>query len=212
MRSKDPVSVAVNVIKREDKLETLKGFIRQTLATHSANGETQVWTVVARSTASPVAQALVSLGTDLMAAGIKVRAIFTNPELPHASAGWLQTGNTVAFTRDMRWAKPLAMNEAHEQLVLGPVTSWIGDCMRRDPLKRDAFERYAANCPLTADFARTSFENIWRISTPLSITVPQRVTAVQTPSIDKNADITPPAEVVGATSIPAGEPSAFTRH
>ena len=212
MRSKDPVSVAVNVIKREDKLETLKTFIGQTLASRTADNETLVWTLLARSTASPVAQALVCLGPDLAAAGIQIRAIFTNPELPHASGGWLQTGPTVAFKRDIRWAKPIAMNEAHEQLVLGPVTSWVGDCMRRDPQKRDAFEKYAAGCKSTAAFACSSFESIWRISTPLTICAPQRVTAVHTPSIDKNADITPPAEVVGASSVTAGEPSAFTRH
>jgi hypothetical protein len=28
--------------------------------------------------------------------------------------------------------------EAHEQLVLGPETCWIGDCMQRDPAKCDA--------------------------------------------------------------------------
>ena len=67
-------------------------------------------------------------------------------------------GFTTRFLTDAR------MLEAHEQLVLGPATVWIGDCMRRDPSKRDAFETYCdLNVP-TARSARRSFERMWSMA------------------------------------------------
>ena len=58
---------------------------------------------------------------------------------------------------------PVETELTHEQLVLGPAASWVGDCMRRDPMKRDAYECYAADCSKTAGWARTSFDRFWNI-------------------------------------------------
>jgi len=57
--------------------------------------------------------------------------------------------------------------EAHEQLVLGPETCWIGDCMRRDPAKCDAYESYVEGCGEAAGCAAVSFERLWLASQPL---------------------------------------------
>jgi hypothetical protein len=56
---------------------------------------------------------------------------------------------------------------AHEQLVLAPDRAWIGDSMRREPSKRDAYESFAAGCAETATNAARSFEKIWRASAPV---------------------------------------------
>ena len=51
--------------------------------------------------------------------------------------------------------------DAHEQLVLDAATAWVGDCMRRDPSRRDTYEFYS-NCPVTARHAVCSFAQMWR--------------------------------------------------
>ncbi len=56
---------------------------------------------------------------------------------------------------------------AHEQLVLAPDRAWIGDCMRREPTKRDTYERFAANAPDVAALATRSFERLWRAAVPM---------------------------------------------
>jgi hypothetical protein len=76
-------------------------------------------------------------------------------------------GRGVAFTHEIRWARHPRLVEAHEQLVLGPETCWIGDCMRRDPAKCDAYESYVEGCGEAAGCAAVSFERLWGASEPL---------------------------------------------
>lgn len=68
---------------------------------------------------------------------------------------------------DVRWARRPRLVEAHEQLVLGPTVCWIGDCMRRDPAKCDAFETYVEGCGEAAGCAAVSFERLWIVSEPV---------------------------------------------
>jgi hypothetical protein len=56
--------------------------------------------------------------------------------------------------------------EAHEQLILSPTAIWTGDCMRRDPVKRDAYEAYAPDSAETARIAQQCFERVWTASEP----------------------------------------------
>ena len=61
---------------------------------------------------------------------------------------------------EIRWAKNPRMLDAHEQLVIGPNSTWMGDCMRRDPTKRDAFQSFNVDCPEAAGrrlFGRKEF-------------------------------------------------------
>ena len=51
---------------------------------------------------------------------------------------------------------------AHEQLVLAPDYAWIGDSMRREPSRRDTFERFAPASAEVAMQATRSFERLWR--------------------------------------------------
>ena len=83
----------------------------------------------------------------------------------------------------MRWARHPRLIEAHEQLVLGAQTCWIGDCMRRDPAKCDAFESYVEGCGEAAGCALVSFERLWGACEPLLVrglrTPAAQVTEVQ---------------------------------
>lgn len=163
MHPTSPVSAIA--VKKEEKEEKLKEFIAAHLAATAGEradaGRTAL--LVARSYESPVLLALAAFQSELAARGIAVCAVLatgggdvageTGPQM----AGW-----SIKRLSDLR------LREAHEQLVLGPETAWIGDCMRREPAKRDAFESYAAACPLTASNALRSFRHLWQAAIPLS--------------------------------------------
>jgi hypothetical protein len=121
--------------------------------------------VVARSVDSPVVKALLSLGQEINAAGLSIRLILAQLEHEHLPETWDR--DLAGLACEVRWARRPRLIEAHEQLVVGPETCWIGDCMRRDPAKCDAFENYIEDCGEAAGCATVSFERLWGISEPL---------------------------------------------
>jgi len=172
MQMKTPPPVP-SVIKREDKLDTLKTFVSAhgllAEAVASATPGQGEILLLARSAESPVARALLAVGAEIAARGIVVRAIFGQPEGEKSAAGWSVAGPEVAFRRELRWARNPRLADAHEQLVLGPTTAWVGDCLRRDPSRRDAYEHFAASDAATTRTLAVSFERLWAISTPLVV-------------------------------------------
>jgi hypothetical protein len=188
MQMKSPPPVP-SVVKREDKMETLRTFVKASLlmprAAQSAAGHDI--TLVARSAESPVARVLASLGSEIAGRGLSVRAIFGYLESEKSPAGWSVAGPEIPFSRDLRWAKNQRLFDAHEQLVLGPVTAWVGDCMRRDPARRDAYEQFAAEDARTAQNLITSFSRLWAVSVPLMIRTPKDVKIVAADAIDHAA-------------------------
>jgi hypothetical protein len=144
---------------------------------HVAGG---CYLLVARSPDSPVAQALRSHAGRLAATGIRIRAIFSEVEPGGAAA----LAAPFALPSECRLACDPRLLAAHEQLVLAPDCAWIGDCMRREPSKRDAYERFAANCLETAVLASRSFERLWRAAVPLDSMPPLPIAlASQLPGI-----------------------------
>jgi hypothetical protein len=59
--------------------------------------------------------------------------------------------------------------EAHEQLVLSDKKAWIGDCMRRDPSRRDAYESCCDGSDSRASWAARSFEHMWAAAAPANL-------------------------------------------
>ena len=84
----------------------------------------------------------------------------------------------ITFSHEVRWAKHPRLIEAHEQLVLGPETCWIGDCMRRDPAKCDAYESYVEGCGEAAGCAAVSFERLWLACQPMVSHTARRAGAI----------------------------------
>ena len=169
-----------SVVKREDKMESLRTFMNafwlaSRAADTAASAGVQI-TVVARSAESPVARALVAMSSEIANRGIAVRAIFGQLEPEKTALGWSAAGPEIAFSRDLRWAKNPRLADAHEQLVLGAETCWIGDCLRRDPSRRDAYEQFIASDTRTSQTLQTSFERLWIASVPLLIRTPQGTT------------------------------------
>ena len=158
------------LVKREEKESKLRAFILQHLEErrmHGALGDAETsCLLIARSAESPVAKTVLSMGASSDLKGFTVRAIFAN----------LGTGETARIAEaclvsdwalQIRWARDLRLLEAHEQLVIGSATSWTGDCMRREPMSRDACEIYAPGCLVTAQRAALFFERIWQASEPI---------------------------------------------
>lgn len=151
-----------------EKVAILSEYIANELDSRPARGMNATdpcYLLIARSPDSPVAQALRAHAANLAAAGIRVRAIFSEIEGGRAAAATLAA--PFAVPSECRLARDPRLLAAHEQLVLAGDCAWIGDCMRREPSKRDTYERFALNCTETAGNATRSFERLWRIATPV---------------------------------------------
>lgn len=155
----------IDIVRHEDKETKLKSFIRtvveQSTASTDANPSERLVLLIARSVESPVAKAVAALVRD---GSITVPVKLILAVLPRENVeGGFDTLATLAGESGGRTVRDARLFDAHEQLVLGPSASWVGDCMRRDPMKRDAYECYAADCSITAGWARTSFNRMWSV-------------------------------------------------
>jgi hypothetical protein len=148
-----------------EKVAKISEFIVGDLDTRTLHGlqAPGCYLLLARSPSSPVAQALRTNATKLAAANVSVRAIFCECEPVAAGAETLPFG----LAGEVRIARDPRLLAAHEQLVLAADRAWIGDCMRREPTKRDTYERFAANALDVATLAARSFERLWRAAVPL---------------------------------------------
>lgn len=169
---------------REEKEASLISFMSEVIerARESA-GETQLqWSVLARNLESPCARAIAKIAADQTSSLLAIRAIVLDAETPALShAGPSLPDIDIA---ELRILKDARFTAAHEQLVLGETRVWIGDCMRRDPVKRDAFQLFHGDEPFAARHARTSFERLWIKAGPaktvLNTLVPGLVAARET--------------------------------
>jgi hypothetical protein len=158
----------MDAAKREQKEFRLRQFIEAFIDADaeqpgSDNGK-RACLLIARSPDSPVARVIADL-VRRQRLKLPVRAIFAAFDSPGTS-GAATCAEAVRIARDPR------LLDAHEQLVLGPRTSWVGDCMRRDPLKLDAYEAFAADGRGKARRAAASFERLWQVSVPVNIDHP----------------------------------------
>ena len=163
-----------------EKVSKLTAFIGEDLdarATHGMHVAGGCYLLIARSPESPVAQALRSHAARLAAMGIRVRAIFS--EVDSSKPADLLAPFSVPS--ECRLARDPRLLAAHEQLTLTATCTWVGDSMRRDPGKRDALERFAANCAQTGAHAVRSFESLWRATLPVYVMPPITAALAQMP-------------------------------
>jgi hypothetical protein len=174
---------------RTDKEARLKNFIAEGLA-HRVEGQDspEPLTVVARNVDSPVARALLAaLSEDGRAYGVRIVLADTNVDEPAQSTVFDILSAEFRVLADSRFGS------AHEQLVLSRSHVWIGDCLRRDPTKRDAFELYHTEDASAGLYAAASFERLWTIAKP-----------VRTLKSAKSEDVTPEIFAAGQTEEAAG--------
>ena len=166
MRLRPPPRLSVT--RRGEKEQRLGEFVGEYFAEaqHTSRPPGNEILLIARSVESPVVKALAALAGDIAAAGCSVRMIVAQADRQSLPHGWALS-DAVEVDCEVRWARKPRLIEAHEQLVLGPETCWIGDSMRREPAKCDAYESYVDACPATAQSAAVSFERLWATSEPL---------------------------------------------
>lgn len=150
-----------NSLIRDEKEARLKAFVSRHLEARREQGEAAgdvTYRLLALSAESPAARALDALAPELATAGIKLEIVFVR----HAKA---DDAPSLKFA-DCRFATDIRLLDAHEQLVLDAETAWVGDCMRRDPMKRDTYELFCDRCTMTAGNAARSFAHIWNAAGP----------------------------------------------
>jgi hypothetical protein len=161
------VTPLIDIVRLEDKETKLKSFIRTVLSEGSVSRTTageDIVLVIARSVDSPVVKAVAALVKDGTIIGPVRTILAIVPPTGLAGCDMLSPLVQASCSRGIRDQR---LFDAHEQLVLSPAASWVGDCMRRDPMKRDAYECYAADCSKTTGWARLSFERLWAQCDPI---------------------------------------------
>lgn len=156
----------IELVRRSDKEERLVQFIGSYVRA-VRDGEVddprqQQLTCVAKSLHSPVMRALERVADEIAAAKLDLHAIITEPRAAEAPSGTLD-----ALLHSVRIATDPRLLDAHEQLTLGGTHTWIGDSMRRDADKRDAFERFETACAETNKRGRACFDRFWGICEPV---------------------------------------------
>ncbi|MDX2287655.1 MAG: hypothetical protein NW217_02385 [Hyphomicrobiaceae bacterium] len=160
MRLTTPAGLVV--VKKEEKEGKLSQFIDKHLDARRAadTREPACFLLVARSAESPVVRALAARSAALEAHGIVVRAVLTLIDQTEFGEPSLPPGRLIAEGM-LRLVADARLYEAHEQLVMDGQTCWIGDCMRREPAKRDSYERFAEGCAETAKLTARAFDRLW---------------------------------------------------
>lgn len=161
MRTASPSRLMM--MARMDKEARLKTFLTEGLTRRAEDVScAEALTILVRNPDSPVARALAATLADARQnLSIKILIGDTNSEEP-ASAALLDLDHAeYRVLADPRFAA------AHEQLVIGTSHVWIGDCLRRDPNKRDAFELYHTADRIIHRFATASFEKLWAFGRPV---------------------------------------------
>ncbi len=201
MQPKSPMNAVA--VKKEEKEAKLRAFVAGYLASDAVIGiaaSERTLLLVARSCDSPVVATLRGMQSELTQHGFTVCLILA-AELDDRRLAPL----SAALGWDVRCLNDIRYLDAHEQLVLGPMTAWIGDCMRRDPSKRDAFENFASGCAATSSHALKSFRRMWQAAVPVA-SAPRSMPAA-TPAPAECAA----AALVDQAAEQVDAPSALTR-
>ncbi|RUP07884.1 hypothetical protein [Hyphomicrobium sp.] len=168
------------MVARTDKEARLKDFIGDGLLPRDEGlADRKCLTLFVRNPDSPVARALCAAWSEGRVDNTRIRILICDTNSEEAASGALFDIAHAEF----RVLADQNFGSAHEQLVVGEKSVWIGDCLRRDPTKRDAFELFHPNETTTAVFATASFEKLWVRGRPLkpfkSESVAPEIIAVQ---------------------------------
>jgi hypothetical protein len=167
-----------------------------------ADLEHRTVTLIARSPASPCAQALAMNLGRFQPLSVEVNIIFAQIAPADALTFMLEALSTAcrhAPELIIRWAKNRALLDAHERLTLGRSLCWTGDSMRRAEDTRSAIDRVDDGTPAILGEANASFSALWRASKPLPKTLFSR-----TGPLNMEHAVRPP--VPHAPNLP-GEPN-----
>lgn len=206
---------------REERESRIKDFIRDALD-ETATGRADAIALLARSPESPAVAALLAMTDELAERRIGAVVVLAGGSAASEDETWNLSFNA-KFVHEIRLTSNPRLLDGHEQLIIGDTAVWYGDCMRRDPLKRDAFSAF---CPNDRDIARAgrfAFANLWQraqsiyrnaalssvVVTTRDVAGEQTLEVVPTGSIDTLSQRTANGSSIAET-LAAWQPS--TRH
>lgn len=156
-----PKGLDAQIVRRDEKLSRMMEFLRISFPQARSEDPEARTTIdmIARSAASPVLRATVATVLEADYPMVAVRIILAErPDTISESLSMLAP--------TIRYMPTSRLFDVHEQLVIGDSGAWIGDSMRRDPLKLDAYERFlTADAEATA-WATLAFDRLWSIARP----------------------------------------------
>lgn len=155
------------MVARTDKEARLKDFIIEGLARRAEDPvPREPITIFVRNPDSPAARALHIALTEACGEAAELRVVLgeTHTDEPASTSLLDISGAELRVLGDPRFGA------AHEQLVVGDKHVWIGDCLRRDPTKRDAFEIYHSGDQTIRWLSAESFRKLWAIAKPFTRT------------------------------------------
>ena len=131
--------------------------------------EFRTLTLVLRSATSDPAMALLNMKDELLATGIRAKAILAKLEpedgLRQLFAALSELSPNNPANELIRWAKNPRLAEAHEQVTCGHSMCWSGDAMRRDAGKRNALALFDEHSPDAMRRTTRAFLALWQAST-----------------------------------------------
>lgn len=144
---------------KEERESKIRDFITAALD-ERANGIEDAIAVLAQSPESPVMKALLGLSEVLAERRIGAAIVLAGGATAAANETW-SLSFCSRFAHEIRLTSNPRILDGHEQLVLADRSIWYGDCMRRDPSKRDAFAIFLADAPEAARQGRMTFARVW---------------------------------------------------
>lgn len=150
-------------VARTDKEARLREFIAEGFASAAEQSAVrEPVTILAHNLESPVARALLSVLNESWPQANGIRVIIGETSTDAAT-----TNSLLDLDGEFRVLNSSRFGAAHEQLVISSTRFWVGDCLRRDPSKKDAFEVYHGNDANGCVLAIASFEKLWAAATPI---------------------------------------------
>lgn len=145
---------------QEERESTIEAFIRDALDAGAAGREDTI-ALLARSPTSPVVTALLALSDELAERRFGAAIVLAGGATATEDETW-SLSFSARFIHEIRLTSNPRVLDGHEQLIVGDRSVWYGDCMRRDPLKRDAFTAFHPDDPAIARTCRFTFRELWR--------------------------------------------------
>lgn len=145
---------------KEERETTIKTFIRDALDDTTAGREDAI-ALLARSPSSPVVAALLAVSDELAERRIGAAIVLAGGATAAEDETW-SLSFSAKFIHEIRLTSNPRILDGHEQLIVGDRSVWYGDCMRRDPDKRDAFASFLPDDAAAARSGRFAFRQLWR--------------------------------------------------
>lgn len=144
---------------KEERESSIKHFILSSLD-DSACGREDALALLARSPTSPVVGALLALSDELGERRIGAHIVLAGGATAREDEIW-SLSFSARFVHEIRLTGNPRVLDAHEQLIVGDRSVWFGDCMRRDPMKRDAFASQLMDDCGANRGSRFTFGQLW---------------------------------------------------